>query len=73
MEQLPPLADTPSAVRYRVDVLVDAETTWTTNAFRSDTLEEAEYTHDLHGRWMLMRCMSVMPEPTPQRQPFAPG
>lgn len=67
------IPDGPPA-RHRVDVLAVGETRWATNALRFDTEAEGlAYAHDLYGRWTLTRKMRVVPDSTPEREPYVPG
>lgn len=54
--------------RFRVDV-TDDNRTWTSNALRFDTEDEAEtYVLDLAWRWTALRGWRVVPSDWPQRE-----
>lgn len=56
---------------YRVDVAVEGERDWATNALRFETTQEAsDYASDLAGRWMSVLAARVVSEETPDREPI---
>jgi hypothetical protein len=61
-------------MKFRVDVKVVGENSWATNALRFDTEPEAlAYAHDLYSRWSSAERMRVVPDTTPDREPYVPG
>jgi hypothetical protein len=67
------LEDKPTE-QFRAEVTASSDEHWATNSLRFASKEEAlEYVENLARRWMLVTRWRVVPDSTPQNQPYEPG
>lgn len=57
--------------RYRAEFVTPGDEHWATNAVRYDTEDEArDYGRGLADRWTAVTDWRVVPDNTPERQPY---